>query len=38
MKIEDETSDGDAEVRGLTARDGTVRKALQRKSDGWVVG
>jgi hypothetical protein len=38
VEVEDEAAYGDAEVLRLAARDGAVRKALQRKSDGWVVG
>jgi hypothetical protein len=38
VQVEDETSDRHSEMRGLAARDGTVGKALQRKSDCWVVG
>jgi hypothetical protein len=38
VEVEDEASDGDAEVCGLAAGEGTVGKALQGESDGWVVG
>ena len=38
VEVEDECADGDAEVCGLSAGDGAVGKALQRESDGWVVG
>jgi hypothetical protein len=38
VEVEDEASDGDAEVCGLFAGYGAVGKALQREADSWIVG
>jgi hypothetical protein len=38
VEVENVYADGDAEVCGVTVRDGAVGKALERKTDCWVVG